>query len=224
MQKDWLIILMENKKKSFPLKVFLSITTGIIVGAILLLIGYKAYEKYSYFYKPYLYINERAVSRVEYDYYYHSYYNNYLSSYSFALAYMELDLTQDIEPQRYDENRTYGEYFKDCAVDQLIKITALNDDGIKNGFEYDSDSEYNDYLEQIKQACDNAGTNVDAYFKKFYGRYATEKSVGKYLRYGFYANAYYDYLCNSMNESETDSTAFDYTSRLKEDYEIKFEE
>lgn len=212
---------MENKK--IPNKIIITkIVIMIIIGIVLLFLGFKAYEKYVYFYKPYIYINDRAVSKQEYDYYYHSYYNNYLSSYAFALSYMELDLNQDIEPQKYDENRTYGEYFADCAVDQLIKITALNDDGMKNGFEYDYDEEYSEYLSKIEESCKKAKVPLNNYFKKFYGKYATEQNTGRYLKYGFYATAYYDYLCKTMNADESDSKAFDYVSELKKAYEIRY--
>ena len=171
---------------------------------------------------PYLYINGKTVSKVEYDYYYYSYYNSYIAEYSSLFSYMNVNADEDLLKQQYDDNRTFEQYFNDCAVDQIIKIQALNDDGLANGFEYDVDADYDEFLSIIKETCDSANVSLNTYFKQFYGEYASEKKIKPLLKYGFYATAYYTYLCDTMNKDENDLTAFYYTGKLKDKYEIKY--
>lgn len=168
------------------------------------------------------YINDRPVTKLEYDYYYNTYYNSYLSEYSFMFEYMDIDPNMDLDAQMYDNDRTFGQYFDDCAKDQIIKITALHEDGIKNGFDYDVTNDYVDFTDKIKSSCNSAGVSTDAYYKRFYGKLATERNIKQYLNYGFYANAYYSYLCDSMNKDKDDLTAFNYTASLKDAYEITY--
>lgn len=193
----------------------------ILLIAIITSISHKIISNKKEANKIVAYINDIPINQVTYDYYFNSYYNSYVSNYAFLFSYMDIDENSDIMPQMYDDERTYGEYFKDCALDQIVKITALNDDGHKNNFSYDEDEEFNRFYEQIKLSCKNANTNPLEYFKKFYGKYANKKNIEKLLKYGFYSSAYYDYLCKNMNLSENDQTAFNYVQDLKKNYEIK---
>lgn len=168
------------------------------------------------------YINDRPVTKLEHDYYYNTYYNSYISEYSFMFDYMGIDPNIELTSQMYDEDRTFGEYFEDCAKDQLIKITALHDDGTKNGFTYDSTSEYDEFSSRIEDTCRAAGVSIDTYYKKFYGEFATKRNIEEYLNYGFYSTAYYNYLCESMNKDIDDLAAFEYTANLKDAYEITY--
>lgn len=207
---------MKNKN----LKAFI-ISIIVVIVIILLSISIVIFNNYKKANKIIGYINDRPITQVEYDYYFYSYYNSYIANYSFLFSYMGIDDNSDIMLQKYDDDRTYAQYFDDCAYDQIVKINALYEDGQEKGFEYDYDKEYEDFYNQINEACLNAHTSVDKYFKKFYGKYATSKNIEPLLKYGFYSAAYYDYLCESMNTYELDPAAFDYTANLKKNYEIK---
>lgn len=190
----------------------------LVVGVV---IGRKIVSRYNAENKPYLYLNERAVSKVEYDYYYYSYYNSYMANYSFAMSYL-IDPDKDIMDQIREDNETYGDYFKRCAIEQLIKINALYEDGHNNDFVYDSEDEYDVFIDKVEESCKNAGTSVDTYFQKFYGEYATKDNISQFLKQGFYANKYNDYLSEKLKDDE--NAAFNYVNKLKDDYEVKYAE
>jgi len=211
---------MKNKNKAYLYIIGFIIAFAILIPASLVFI--KVIKKDMALKEPYLYINQNTVTVQEYDYYFYSYYNSYIYEYSFLFSYMDIDESQDIMPQKYDENRTYEQYFNDCAVDQIIKITALYNDGQKNNFTFDVDTEYNNFISLIEESCNNSNNKIDDYFRYFYGQYATKKNTEPLLKKGFYASAYYDYLCDSMNESSDDDKAFIYTQDLKNNYEITY--
>lgn len=181
-----------------------------------------------------LIVNNYPVNQICYDYYFYSYYNSYMKNYSLLMDYMEIDPDVDIMIQKYDEDRTFKEYFDDCAKDQIIKIQALKDDGIKNGFIYDAQKEYDDYLEQVSNSLNGKTSSINKYFKTFFGPLANKDNVMEYMVDGYYAMGYYKELLletmskypASLDENEKKSRAIDevaeYVNELKEEYEITY--
>lgn len=209
---------MQNKIYNFPKikrTVFLIIGGIVLFGA--LVVGIKFYEKYDYCNGTYILLNDRSISHQEYDYFYNQYYYDYLNNFSSIIGYMNVDTTKSLDEQMYDENRTFEQYFTDCALDQIITIYALNDEGEKESFVYDSEEEYYNFIESIKNSLPD-NKSVDDYFRKYYGEYAVEANTEKLLKLSFYASKFKKNLLETKGDQKTK----EFLDKLKSEYEISF--
>lgn len=171
--------------------------------------------------EPYFYINEYPVTRLEYDFYFNKYKNDYIKEFSDLFDYMGVDPDTDLLGQKYDENRTFGEYLDKCTKDSMCRVYALKEDGLKNGFVYDTDNEYRRMLKSLNNEAKDDSMSLRRYLKNEYGFYADEVNLKPFFEDFFYAIKYNESLYATIDRNEdTDKAVFDYVEGLKEKYEV----
>lgn len=206
-------------KVKFPfLLVGIPLLFGLAVVAVA--IFFSVSKKNKIVKEPYFYLNEIPITRLEYNFFFNSVYRDYVMSYSILFDYMGVDSDKPLEDQKYDEERSFRQYFEEGTVQTIKKMHALWDDGHSKDFEADIDGAYEIYITDVKTACDAAGMSLDQYFSKFYGDYADEDNVKSFLLMEFYADQYNEFLIDSLNKSENDTAAYDYIEELKKGYEV----
>ncbi len=161
-------------------------------------------------------VNEHEINRVEYEYYYNVYYQNYLNEFSFLFDYMGVDDKTPLEEQEYENGKTYKDVFTEGTYIQIVQSYALYDDGLKNGFEYDTKSAYERYLDTVESSLSGTGKSLDDYFHKYYGPYIRKKDVKTYMMKDFYSTAYRKSLEEKLGSDE----AFTYIEELVSNYKL----
>ena len=73
----------------------------------------------------YIKVGGEKVTRLEFDYYYHTSLNNYANTYGSYLSYMGIDLTGDLSKQMYSADLSFKDYFEEMAVENLTQNKAL---------------------------------------------------------------------------------------------------
>ena len=200
-------------KNKILIVIFISVL--LILTGLLSFWGIREYQKA---HRPYLYCNDHAITKPEYEYFYNSYKQFYINSFSNFFSYMGVDDSTDLEDQEYENVKTFGQMFQEETLEQIKETYALCDDAQLNGFVYDADTSFNEYFSMVEEACRASDTSPDKYFRQFYGPDCNVRLIREYMIRGFYAAAYYDHLISETSEDE----AYIYVNELKKGYKTEY--
>ena len=157
----------------------------------------------------YIKVDGDPVSKVEYDYYYNSTVNNYMSNYGYYLYYYYgLESVDDLDSIMYDDTLTFKDYLEQSTVEQIKQNKALAKEIKSTGFTADVDEDYDEYLEQVKAAAEEAGETLEDYYKEVYGDYATVNRLEKYVKEGLLYTAYYNEKYDSFAPTDDEINAY----------------
>ncbi|MCR5719295.1 MAG: SurA N-terminal domain-containing protein [Lachnospiraceae bacterium] len=117
------------------------------------------------------------ISQIEFDFFYNAAINSYVNSYRSYLQYMGLDTSKDLSQQMYDENMTWKDYFEEQAVNTIVNQKGMLKKIKEEGFKYDADKDFKDYVESLKSQAKENDTTVSKLIKDDFGQYATLKSI-----------------------------------------------
>ena len=174
------------------------ITGIVIVAALVCFIASFPIRTFLTLNGAYITVDGEKVSRVEYDYYYNISMNNYLSGDGAWLYYAGLDLSGDLSQQMYSEDMSFKDFFDEMAVDLIKQNKALAKEARGAGFEFDTDGNYKEYMETLREYVSEEGITAKAYLSSMYGPYATESRIKPYVKELMYANAYYESIVSAM--------------------------
>ena len=173
----------ENIKSSL---IAIALVVVAVIGLVMIPINRNKALK-----EAYITVGEYEITLPEFDYYYSVVYNDYLSTYGTYLSYFGIDITQDFSGESYNENMTWGDFFKQLAVENILQTKALLDAGKAAGFEYDTTEEYKVFKATIDASAALQGISSSAYYTSAFGKYATEERIKTYVEESYYAMAYF---------------------------------
>ena len=167
-------------------------------------------------------VGDHKLSTAELSYYYfdainstyqtwYNYYGEYTSTY-LSLLY-GLDLSKPLNEQIYDaeNNKSYGDYFVDMAIEDAVSAYTMYDLAMKAGHVMDDANKAS--LEDAKKNLDAARAtagyaSIGEYLKAYYGNGATEKTFIKYLEVSAMANSYELAIYNGLTYTADDLNAY----------------
>ena len=167
-------------------------------------------------------VGDHKLSTAELSYYYfdainstyqtwYNYYGEYTSTY-LSLLY-GLDLSKPLNEQIYDaeNNKSYGDYFVDMAIEDAASAYTLYGLAMKAGHVMDDANKAS--LEDAKKNLDAARAtagyaSIGEYLKAYYGNGATEKTFIKYLEVSAMANSYELAIYNGLTYTADDLNAY----------------
>lgn len=159
----------------------------------------------------YIKVDDKSISKSEFDFYYTRTVNSYSSMYS---SY-GLDTTQDLSAQQYSENLTWKDYFEQLATDELVRVKALVKDAEANGFKGDVDKEYEKYCNNYKKAAQANDMSEKDYYQNMFG--ASKADVEDYLKEYILANLWYNKVSDDKEPSADEIES--YYEENKDDYD-----
>ncbi len=187
----------------------LAAAVGILLAAsIIISAGISIISKSSALKGTYIKIGDKELTQLEYDYFYNSAVNNYLAAYSSILPYMGLDTSTDFAKQQYTDQLTWKDMFDEMTVEQIKQTKAMTDDAAKNGFEYDVAADYESFNTNLEASASSAGISVGAYYKQYFGKYATVSNMEPFIKENLLAGAYYEKLLTDNAPSEEEIKAY----------------
>lgn len=178
-----------------------------IVAAIAASVTISVLNKNAAVKNTYVTVGSHSLTKLEYDYYYHTVSNNYVNTYGSILSYMGLDTSLPYDEQQYTDTMTWKDMFDQMAVEQIQQTKALVDKAAENSFTYDAAEDYAGLLSNISTSADTAGVTLSDFYKSTYGDYATESNMEPIIKEGLLAAAYYDELLtqNTPTDEEIDA-------------------
>ncbi|MCD8326334.1 MAG: hypothetical protein LUC90_06530 [Lachnospiraceae bacterium] len=197
---------------------------GCIVAAVLVVV-FLAYSlirpvvvRYAATHNVYITIGDYEFTQQEFDFYTYTAYSEWLESYGDYAALFGLDTSTDISKQDYYDDMTWKDYFELEAADTLIQYVALTDAAQEAGFEYETDTYYDSFVESVAEAAEDNDMTVAAYYKEAYGQYATAEVIEEQIRFCTYASGYYNEIYAGIEvtdeeivaEYQADPSAYDY--------------
>ncbi|MBO7356225.1 MAG: hypothetical protein ILP17_05940 [Lachnospiraceae bacterium] len=157
------------------------ITGIVIIAAICAFILSFPIRKYLAIHETICTIGGHDVSRVEFDYNYNMIKNSYMNSYGQYLSYYGMD-SEHIEDEMYDGSLTFRDYFEKEAVERIKQTIALKEELEREGFTADISSDYQSYVDTMKENADAAGISVGELYTQSLGIYATPRRLEPFVR------------------------------------------
>ncbi len=180
----------------------------VIVAALVCLVASFPIRNYLTVHGNYVKVNGENISRVEFDYNYNVSVSNYLNQFAYYLYMMGIDPSSDFTNQMYSDTLTWGDYFQQLAVENLMRNKGLLAQAKAEGFTYDTAEEYERYKESLEKAASENNTTAKSYLKQLYGPYATESRLKPYVEENLYVAGYYDQLAERQTPSMEEIQAY----------------
>ncbi len=138
-------------------------------------------------------IGEHSFTAAEYNFFYKSGYLQFVNSYGDYLQMFGLDTTKPLSSQKFGEDQTWEEYFKESALSSMTQVTMACDEAEKAGFKLsEADQTALDAsLEALKTS--NEGSDyktADKFLAANYGKGLNVETVGKLIEMSTVAQAY----------------------------------
>lgn len=180
----------------------------VIVVALVCLVASFPIRTYLTVHETYVKVNGENISRVEFDYHYNMAATSYLNQYGYYLYMMGIDPSSDFTSQMYSESLTWGDYFEQLAVEDIVRNKSLLKQAKDENYTYDVSEDYARFEESLKQAASDAGASVNDYRKQLYGVYANQSRLKPMLEETLYVAAYYDELSERQTPAMEDIQAY----------------
>ena len=194
------------KKREKREQTIWKITGIIIAAAICAFILSFPVRKYLAVHETVCTIGGRAISRVEFDYNYHMVKNAYMNSYGQYLSYYGMDSTH-IEDEMYDSTLTFRDYFEKETVERIKQTIALSEEMNREGYTADITSDYQDYLDTMKESADAAGLSLGELYKESLGEFATPRRIEPFVKESLLVAQFSDYKQDSFAPTDEDIDA-----------------
>ncbi len=207
----------KDKRQEKISKITFSVIGIVLVAAIVISVAVSIITKQTALRGTYVQIGDYKITSVEYDYNYNSTVSSYLASYGSILSLYGLDTTVDFAEQEYANGRTWKDMFDEMTVNQIKQMKALVDDAAENGFTYDTEADYNEFISEMETGASEQGVSLNEYCRMNFGEYATVARIKPYVEESLIAGAYYQELMEQNAPSEDEVKA--YYEEHKDDYD-----
>lgn len=156
-------------------------------------------------------IGDESYTASEVGFYYQTTYSNFIAKYGNYLGAMGLDTQKSLSSQKFGEDQTWAEFFREQAISTLTQMTVLWEEAQNAGFELDEEekSALETELSGLSDAATEAGfSSVDQFLATNYGKGLNYDTVEKLIERGYIAQAYAEEKETSFNYK--DSELLDY--------------
>lgn len=205
--------------------IFKTVCIAVLVGivaTVLVVVGKKHMEVY----KEYIVVDGESVNKIEFDFNYgltktqtlNTPLSGSMTYYNYFNQLMGYDATKKDEDQEYSEDLTWYDYFAQAAVDTIKVQKALLAAAKEEDFQYETaDKDYDEFIDNLKEAAKNSDVSYKQYLKDTFGEYATESRIKKYVKNYLLMNAYQDELEKRFKPNE--AAIKDYYNENKDTYD-----
>ena len=217
----------EQEKRDAKAKKITSIAATVILVIIVAVAGTATWMNYDKIHNEYIDVDGDKISKIEFDFYYSMTKQNILNQELFSgmtygsyfASYMGYDTSKSDSSQTYGGNSDYTwyDYFANAALSTIKEDKALLKDADKNGFTYNADDDYNNFIDNLKSSADSAGSSVKDYYKTVFGENATEKNIKGYLCSYLKAASYQGELQTKLKPDDAEIAS--YYEEHKDDYD-----
>ena len=138
------------------------------------------------------------------------YYYTALDQNSYILSYMGLDATQNLDAIEYADGMSWGDYFRDVAVDALVQTVTMYNEATANGFEITEDvqQDIDDYSASVDEYCEENGVTREQFLQLYYGPGMTDDIFMEHVTMMFVASAYQEYYKENHEYTEEEMQAY----------------
>ena len=173
-----------NENRSFYTKVIVAVVALAIAFVVCFIYGNENVRKNM----TAVTVDGEKFTATELDYYYHTAVNQHGS----YLSYLGVDPNQDLDAQKYSEDMTWGDYFRDEAVASLSEIASVYQDAMENGFEITPElqKEIDEFSASIDEYCKSNSITREQFLQGNYGSHMTNDIYMKHLTMMFVASEY----------------------------------
>ncbi len=204
------------------------ISTIVILAALVVALVTTLVINLDRIYREYIKVDGESVNQVEFDFYYSLTKGNILNQQlagsmtylDYFEAYLGYDSSKSDKKQTYDSGNgyTWYDYFANATVSTMKEYNALLNIAEENAFDYtDESTDYEEFMDNVQKAADEAELSLSKYYKSTFGAYATKSSIDKYIREYLRATAYSEKIYEEKKPS--DDEIKEYYEEHKDDYD-----
>lgn len=205
--------LKQQKRKEAEEKAKKEALKGKLIGAVLILalvafVLFFPIRNYMNLNTAYITVGEEKINRVEFDYNYALAKTTFLnSSEGSYLSMFGFDVTT-IDSEMYSDTMTFGDYFEQLAVQNIVDTKALKAAADAEGFTYNTDLEYDLFVADLTAQATANSMTVEAFVKASYGEYATLDRLENIIRETMTTAAFYESKAESMMPTDDEILAY----------------
>lgn len=173
---------------------------------VLLLLNTGTLQKYL----PAVTVGERSYTIAQFHYYFYNAYYDFVNEHAQELDDFGLDLTQSLKKQTYDGDRTWQDYFRDCALETMRETTILLSAADRDNFQVQAEVESALAAKEaeLTQYCMDSGINgLSTYFTSYYEVGMTSDTYFACFAEQTRAELYYQQLSTVLTPSEEELEA-----------------
>ncbi len=140
---------------------------------------------------------------------YSQYYNTFGNYWSIMLGY---DTTKPLNEQKYDNDKTWADYFVDMAIEDAKGVYALYDDAMAKNFKLSDEQQKNldSYADTMELYAAYYGfSSAKSWLRNNYGNGATEDSYLEYNKIRSVASAYLSDYADKLEYKPEDYRAYE---------------
>ena len=216
----------QERKEALRKKIF-SVAATVIAVIIVAAAGTAVWLNYDKVHHKYIAVDGDPISQIEFDFYYSLTKQNILNQEiytdmtygTYFASYLGYDSSKSDSAQSYGSDGTYTwyDYFANNTLSTIMEYKALLKEADSRGYEYSSDDDYNDFVEDFKSSAEAAGVSVSEYYKTVFGEHSTEKNLKGFICEYLKAAAFQDELRQEL-APDTEEVA-EYYQEHKDDYD-----
>lgn len=179
----------------------LGIIAAVIVIAIILVASNLPYTTFTA-----VKIGDKSYNAAEYSFYYKTAYMNTMQQFG-DYATQLIDTKTPLDKQKYSEDQTWAEFFKQSAIESMKNVAMLCDEAKKEGFTLSEEdqAQLNAALASVETNYDtNSYSNANGFLEDQYGKGVTVDLVKKIYEDNFIASFYGEEKYNSFEYDDGD--------------------
>lgn len=160
-------------------------------------------------------VGEQKVTVAEMDYYYNSVANNFINN-AYAYAQYGIDSGYNVElspeEQYYsaDTKTTYAQHFMDSALEQLQRVTILNDQAKEAGYSLSDEGkdQVRAALNQLTMYSVQTGYSKDAYLRLLYGEHMSQSLYENLVEQAVLAEEFATWKADQFTYTDEELTTY----------------
>ena len=194
----------QQKKMEKEAKIKRNYTIGGVVIAVLVLVIVVLNTNLFYTVFPAVKVGDESFTAAEYNYFYYTGYNNFMNTYGDYASYM-IDSSVPLDEQMYDDEKTWADYFREAAFNNMQRITAVAEAADEAGYTLSDEArdQVEAALDSLPSIAEQSGAgSVKSYLAVTYGRGCSEKTLEDMMLLSSLAAEYAESVYNGFSYTD----------------------
>lgn len=196
----------KKKKRSKITKTIVGVVAAILVIALIAINSSLFYSNFTA-----VKIGDIEYTAAEYNFFYNSIIQQELYANNQLWSMMGLDVSKPLDKQEYMEGKTWADFFKETALEQMKEITALYSEAQKAGFTLSDEDKDSLISIQENLKTSHKGSNflsANSYLAATYGKGCNVKVISGIIEKEQIARAYEAEMNKSFTYTDNEIKAY----------------
>lgn len=178
----------------------------VAMFAVLITLGLAVANDWFEGFGPACTVGDVEISKGEFRFNFHSNYSTFVNYYSSYLSAIGLNTNQALSQQKYDEERTWEDYFNEQTFKSLADTVAMSEAAKAKGvvLNEENTAQVDKYVADVRSSAKASKVSFGAYTKNVFGRKLSEEEIRTSLSRILLADQYAEELYHSYDITDAE--------------------